>query len=142
VLASAVDRSQIARVITPAPPYALAAPNFRFRALASLAGRAPLGGQREVALAVFLLARLVDDARGGLALNGARRERADAARSWLAALALPATTRVPLTRLADATAAEPEAMRRALAVVTEVTLDHLDAPSRAELQALLDSIRP
>src|SRR5690349_12491010 len=44
-----------------APPYALSSPAFRFRALAVLAGRAPLGGQREVALATYLAARLADD---------------------------------------------------------------------------------
>jgi hypothetical protein len=40
----------------------LAPTPFRFPALASLAGRAPLGGDREVALATYLAARLAHDA--------------------------------------------------------------------------------
>src|SRR5438046_767099 len=90
---------------SPAPPYALSSPAFRFRALASLAGRAPLGGQREVALATFLVARLVDDCLPESELApAARRERSAAARGWLASVALPGPVRAPLTKLADLTA--------------------------------------
>ena len=52
---------QIRRVPVTLPPYALPAPVFRFRNLATLAGRAPIGGAREVALACFVAARLVND---------------------------------------------------------------------------------
>ena len=48
-------------MIVSQPPYALAATPFRFPALASLAGRAALGGDREVALATYLAARLAHD---------------------------------------------------------------------------------
>ena len=54
-------RHQIRRVPVTLPPYALTAPVFRFRHLAALAGRAPIGGAREVALACFVAARLVSD---------------------------------------------------------------------------------
>src|SRR5881396_4039624 len=50
------------RVIAAHPPYALAPLSFRFAALATLAARAPIGGQREVALATYVAARLAHDA--------------------------------------------------------------------------------
>ncbi|HYD53194.1 MAG TPA: hypothetical protein VEA99_11220 [Gemmatimonadaceae bacterium] len=90
---------------TALPPYAIIAPAFRFRALAALAGRAALGGPRELALACVIGARLahalvpqrlsVDDA--------ARAARAAGARAWLASAALPPATRVAMARLYDAT---------------------------------------
>ena len=98
------------------PPYALAVPSFRFRALAALAGRAVLGGPREVVLACFVGARLaaalVRGAEPALT-DEVRAARASGARTWLGAIALPASTRVPLARLIDATGrpatAEPDA---------------------------------
>src|SRR5204863_7354540 len=51
------------RVPVMLPPYALSAPVFKFRHLATLAGRAPIGGAREVALACFVAARLASDCR-------------------------------------------------------------------------------
>jgi hypothetical protein len=88
------------------PPYAIAAPSFRFRALAALCGRASLGGPRELALACLIGARLahvlvrepprIDD--------DARAARAAGARAWLASVALPTGVRAPMARLYDATA--------------------------------------
>ena len=76
------------------PPYALAPTEFRFRALASLAGHATLGGARELLLATLLVARLVDGVAGLYPLSPPlRRARATAAKTWLSALALPAQTR-------------------------------------------------
>src|SRR5262245_54071178 len=67
-----------------APPYALASTPFRFPALAALAGRAPLGGQREVALATYLAARLAHDTLPERAVSPTTRtERAANARTWL-----------------------------------------------------------
>jgi len=88
------------------PPYAIAAPAFRFRALAALAGRAPLGGPREVALACLIGARLaVVIVRGDLAADDATRlTRAADARAWLASSALPTPARAPLAALYEATA--------------------------------------
>src|SRR5215216_5312955 len=60
-LARARWRAQILPVPVTLPPYALPAPVFRFRNLATLAGRAPIGGAREVALACFVAARLAND---------------------------------------------------------------------------------
>jgi hypothetical protein len=128
-------------VIPVAPPYALATPRFRFRALALLAGRAPLGGAREVALATFVVARLVDDLRSPIELGAdARSARATAARSWLASLALPANVRVPFAKLVDASALTVLEARTALARVIEVTSTHLDGAARTELESLLQAL--
>ena len=119
----------------PAPPYALATPFFRFRALAALAGRSPLGGDREVALATLLVARLALGALPPMALpQGARAARAAAARSWLASVALPAALRLPLARLVDATASiDRSGVGAALGAVVDAAAPHLDAPAIAEL---------
>ena len=123
-----------------APPYGLTSPAFRFRALAALAGRAPLGGPREVVLATYLVARLVDDCLPHRELTAAARvERSAAARGWLGSVALPATVRAPLTRLVDATAGEVENVAAALAAVMTALDGYLDAASRVELDRLAHS---
>ncbi|HKW08743.1 MAG TPA: hypothetical protein VJO33_00100 [Gemmatimonadaceae bacterium] len=119
------------------PPYALSSPAFRFRALASLAGRAPLGGPREVALATYLVARLVDDCLPAKELPiDARKARSAAARGWLASAALPAAVRAPIAKLADVTAGEGSEASAALASVIAATGNYLDAPARLELDRL------
>jgi hypothetical protein len=124
-----------------AAPYALASPIFRFRALASLAGQAPLGGAREVVLATYLLARLSDDCRKSKELPAATRAgRAAAARSWLANTALPTPVRAPMTRLAEATEGNLADVAAALAGVIGATSPYLDDPSRLELQRLARAI--
>lgn len=118
------------------PPYALASPRFRFRALAALAGRSPLGGEREVALATLLAARLAVGTLPPHPLpHAVRVTRANGARTWLAALALPATVRQPLARLVDATATpEASGLDAALEALIEASLPQLDAPALAELR--------
>jgi hypothetical protein len=119
------------------PPYALASPVFRFRALASLASRSPLGGPREVTLATYLVARLVDDCLPEKALpSAARAERAAGARAWLANVALPAAVRGALSRLAAATGGDPSTIGGALTSVMSAVDAYLDAPSRSELARL------
>jgi hypothetical protein len=121
------------------PPYALAAPRFPFRALAALAGRSPLGGEREVALATLLAARLVMGALPPQPLpQGVRATRANGARAWLASLALPAALRQAFARLVDATAAaDRETLEPALRAVIDVTNPLLDAGANAELHEVL-----
>ncbi|MDB4905850.1 MAG: hypothetical protein JWO05_634 [Gemmatimonadetes bacterium] len=133
---------QIARVLPPSPPYALATPVFRFRALASLAGRAPLGGEREVALACYMAARLAQDSVVGPVLPDSVREaRAQGARHWLAAMTLPAAMRVPLARLVEATAGGDRAtVRTALQAVTDVTASQLDSAAHSELLQLAQAV--
>jgi hypothetical protein len=119
------------------PPYALASPVFRFRALASLAGRSPLGGPREVTLATYLVARLVDDCRPERALPlAAREERSVDARAWLANVALPAAVRAALSRVAAATGGDPSTIGAALTSAISAVDAYLDAPSRSELARL------
>ena len=121
----------------PAPPYVLATPVFRFRALASLASRSSLGGPREVTLATYLIARLVDDCLPDKALPpAARAERAAAARAWLANIALPAAVRAALSRLAAGTGGDPSTIGAALTSVISAVDAYLDAASRAELVRL------
>lgn len=124
------------------PPYALAAPEFRFRALAALAGRAAIGGARELVLAVLLGARLVDGAVGDPPLAAPmRRTRATAARAWLAALALPPTVRSTVARLLEATAGEDrDLLRDAWDAVMALATPSLDVAARAELRRLSAAI--
>jgi hypothetical protein len=127
----------------PPPPFALAQPVFPFPALAQLAGRAPLGGAREVALAAFVAARLAAGLLPPHALEpDVRAGRATAARPWLATLALPAALRVPFARLVDATG-QPDAAAvvTALERVQAGIAEQLDAASRAELDELAQSLR-
>jgi hypothetical protein len=119
-------------------PYALATPEFRFRALAAMAGRAAVGGPREAALVALLAARLAAGARpGGSLTQPQRARRAEAARSWIGTLALTPVLRAAIARLLDASVGDdPRAVAAALAKVTDVTAQWLDRPARSELDAL------
>src|SRR5437764_1728592 len=96
------------RVPVTLPPYALIAPVFRFRHLAALAGRAPIGGAREVALACFVAARLVADCCDPTLDfdEEARAGRCAGAKAWLGTIAIPAPVRAPVARCAEASAHE------------------------------------
>jgi hypothetical protein len=121
----------------PNPPYAVPATSFRFAALATLAGKAPLGGRREVALAVYLAARLADDTLPDRGVSAeARAERAAHAKSWLSSMALAVPVRTALSRLIEATANGPRAAALALPPVVTATGSQLDASARAELDRL------
>ncbi len=120
------------------PPYGVAPLRFPTPALATLVGRAGLGGAREVALAMFVAARLARSVLPPTALDvRVRHTRATAARTWAAALMLPPDVRVPVARLLDATgAADPgdvaNAVRASLLAVTR----YLNESSVVELEAL------
>ena len=120
------------------PPYALSAPVFRFKHLASLAGRAPIGGAREVALACFVAARLAAEWTATLDDDPAGRGgRCAGAKAWLATLALPATVRSSVVRCAELSIGgnAPE-LGRELAGLAQAATSYLDPQSRAELHAL------
>lgn len=122
-------------------PYALEALRFPFPALASLAGRLPLGGGREVALAALLTARLAQGVSASDTLPpGDRAARAAAAKVWLASLALPATTRVPFARCIEATTGTPLQVAGALRSLVAASGPHLDGPSVQELEKLARSL--
>jgi hypothetical protein len=120
------------------PPFAVLPIRFPFRALAARAGRAPLGGDREVALAVLMVARLASDAVGAHALGASERvERAAAAKSWLASLAVPARVRPALARAIDATGQDRDVIAATLADLAKVAAAQgLDEPCLAELRAI------
>jgi len=125
-------------MLVPQPPYALDAPAFPFPALAALAGRAPLGGQRETVLACFVAARLVRDSVGPEAIPPSLRAiRAAGARAWLATLAVPPAQRAPIAKLLESSAMDdPRPMGAALAGVMAVTAVYLDMAARSELDRL------
>lgn len=124
-------------VLTDPLPYALDPLRFGFPALASLAGRLPLGGGREVALAALLSARLAHGLAPGNALPASdRAARASGAKVWLASLALPATTRVPFARCLEASTGTPLQAAGALRTVVAAAGAHLDGPSVQELERL------
>jgi len=129
-------------VIGAAPPFSLDAPAFRFRALALLAGRAALGGEREMALATLMAARLAEGVLPPCPLSAtARRGRGVGARLWFSTLTLPAATRVPLARLVEATeGAERTAVAMALAAFAEIAKPMLDGPSRLEIAELIAAV--
>jgi hypothetical protein len=124
------------------PPYALSVAPFRFPALAALAGRGQLGGDREVALAAFVTARLVVGVLPPNPLSApARAARATAGRQWLASLALPSATRTLFSRAIEATAAaDRAALAAAFRAAIEAAAPTLDAGSKAELEAVLDAV--
>ncbi len=118
-------------------PYALEPLRFPFPALASLAGRLPLGGGREVALAALMTARLAQGVASGGALHpGERTTRAASAKVWLASLALPAATRVPFARCVEATTGTSLQVAGALRSLVAAAGSHLDGPSVQELERL------
>jgi len=121
------------------PPYALASPRFRFRALAALVGRSPLGGEREVALATLLAARLVAGALPPSPLpQQVRIVRANGARAWFAALAVPPSFRQSLTRLMDATTSvDRDGLEAALQALIDASASHLDPPALTELREII-----
>jgi hypothetical protein len=122
----------------PQPPYALAPIAFPFPALAGLAGRLPLGGGREVVLAVLSISRLACGLLPPEPISpDDRQTRAAAARVWLASLALPAALRVPLARAIDASALGATPMAGALRVVAAAAGSFLDAGASLEVDRLI-----
>ncbi len=118
-------------------PYALESLRFPFPALASLAGRLPLGGGREVALAALMTARLAQGLLpDGILPTAERASRAAAAKVWLASLALPPATRSPFVRCAETTPGTALQVAGALRSLVAATSNHLDGPSIQELERL------
>ena len=128
---------------TTLPPYALSTPTFRFRHLAAFAGKAPIGGAREVALAALVVARLAADCREEIGDEpDARAVRCAAAKTWLGALALPPAVRAAMTRCVDATGSGASAAVSAeLNALTKAVAAYIEAPACAELTAIAGSLR-
>ncbi|CAN5716743.1 hypothetical protein BH23GEM1_BH23GEM1_07060 [soil metagenome] len=121
-----------------APPYALAQNAFPLPALAAYAGKAALGGDREVAIACFAIARLAAGLLPPFALPTELREkRAAACRTWLASQALPPAIRADLLAAADSTAAaDRPAISAAVRALRSRAAKHLDNASSQELDFL------
>jgi hypothetical protein len=84
-----------------------------------------------------MVARLARDAIGENELPIALRgERATAARTWLASLALPARARSPLSRLLEATTADAATLTAAIDAAATALTPWLDDHSIAELRAI------
>ena len=127
----------------PRAPYSLEPTAFPFPGLATMAGRAPLGGPRELALACFVVARIVGDmSLGPEALSREQRlERSQSVKHWLGAATIPTAVRNALSRLADATANDDlSALTAALESVMAVTANQLDSGARLELGRLAQAI--
>jgi len=127
----------------PRAPYALEPATFPLPVLAASIGRAPLGGPREVALACFLVGRLVRDTveASDILTADQRGERAQGAKHWLGSAALPGAVRTALVRLADATVAgDSGAVSSALESVMTVTANQLDSGARLELGRLAQAV--
>lgn len=126
------------------PPYALTTPAFPFPHLAGLAGRAPIGGAREVALACFVAARLAADCvldRTEIAGED-RTTRSAGAKGWLGTLALPPTVRGHLLRCVESTAeGSRSSVGRELSELALAGSGYLDVGSRAELETLAAALR-
>lgn len=121
------------------------APNhFPFPALAAQAGRAPLGGAREVALACLMAARLAMDARCAAQelTRRAHTERTHSARNWFASLTIPAAVRAACVRVTEATVrADTLELGAALAAVLTAARRHLESAGAEELDRAIASLR-
>lgn len=126
------------------PPYALPVPTFPFRHLAMLAGRAPIGGAREVALACFVAARLASDRAlpGDAVPPDVRSARCAGAKAWLGTLALPAPVRGAVGRCVESSAeGTRHDVAREIGALGEAARPFLDPHSRAELEAVNAALR-
>jgi len=122
---------------SPPLPFGLEPIGFPFPAIAALAGRLPHGGGREVALAALTCARLATGAVGLQAIAPADRVvRANSAKIWLASIALPPHTRMPLAKCIEASTGSPAAIVTSLRAVVAAATAHLDGAAVEELERL------
>ena len=120
----------------------LDAGHFPFPALAALAADDD-ARRRDAALATFMAARLaLDLTLARRAAPRARAARSAAARKWLAALpTLPAASRIPLARVADASAgASLEPVVAALSSALDALRPLLNSASVAEAESVVERL--
>lgn len=111
--------------------------------MAALAGRLPLGGERELVMTLMMGARLADGctARAGLT-SELRKARATGARHWIGALALTAAARSAAYQVAESTTGESkDGVVTALERLMAIAAPHLDPTSRAELKQVVSALR-
>lgn len=124
------------------PPYALATPTFRFRALTALSGRASLGGDRETVVACLQLGRLC---AGILPPYEMSRElvveRTENTKQWLSSLAVPSGIRSTAFGIFGAINGLDRARcATAFLDLVKAASAQLDEASRLELNALLQEL--
>lgn len=126
----------------PRAPYSLDPNSFPLPALAALAGRAPLGGQREMALACFVVGRLIASAIAeGTSASEQGRERLQGLKHWLGSAALPVPLKQALAKAAEcASQGDRTGAKSALDSVMTVTANQLDPAARLELARLSQAI--
>ena len=131
-------------VIGQQPRFALATPHFRFRALAAFAGRASLGGDREVAMACLVAGRLASGMLPPLDIpHSDAKSRSAAAKQWLSGLALPPAIRAPVAQVADAVASgNPASAAAAIERMLVAVSRNIDEASAAELRSLIADLSP
>jgi len=131
-------------VIGQQPRFSLATPRFRFRALAACAGRAPIGGDREVAMACLVGARMASSMLPPFSISSTDSKlRSAAAKQWLSSLSLPVTVRTALTRLAETVSSgDRAATGDALSKLTGAAAHQIDEASATELRALVTDLTP
>lgn len=124
------------------PPYSLDPVVFPLPALAEAVGTSALGGDREMALGSFLVARLMLATLPPAPLAPAERTlRAERARQWLTALTMPQPARMALLRAVDASAAGGMEGAAALRELAQMLLGHLPSSALQELATLGDHLR-
>jgi hypothetical protein len=131
-------------VIGQQPRFSLATPRFRFRALAACAGRASLGGDREVAMACLVGARMAASMLAPFTIPPAElKSRSVAAKQWLASMSLPTAIRTAFASLADTVSSgEKAAAGEALSKLTGAAAHQIDEASASELRALVSDLAP
>jgi hypothetical protein len=125
-------------VIGQLPRYSLEEPVFPFPALAAAAGRATLGGPREVTLVCLMAARLAAALVDTFEIAPEQhRERAERARQWSATLVVPGDVRAMLMRVIElAGRSDRAAAAAALDDLSAAASAQLDESSRAELRSV------
>jgi hypothetical protein len=125
----------------PAPRYALEPVAFSVPALADCAESATLGGDREMAIAALITARLMLASLAPTELPESERVlRAERARSWLSALTMPQPARMALLRAVDASIPGGIEAAASLRELMHVLTGHLSPAALLELGALAERL--
>ncbi|MEO7218184.1 MAG: hypothetical protein ABI026_08315 [Gemmatimonadaceae bacterium] len=127
--------------LPPAPPYALEPVIVALPAMAECAQAAPLGGDREMALATLMIARLIVAALPPVNLPETdRASRAERSRSWLSALTMPQPARMALLRTVDASVGGSLEAAACVRELMQVLTGHLSPAALLELGALAERL--
>lgn len=125
-----------------APPYSLDAITFCAPALAEAVGSAQIGGDRELALASLMVARLIIAALPPDPLSPQDRTlRAELARQWLSGLTMPQPARMALLRAMDASITPGVDATAALRELAQMLTGHLPDAALRELVTLAERLR-